>query len=199
MQTSEQGSVEVLARDHLVSFDVLGNRLVDDVLRQLVVAIRVDLEPVTDELLVVRRLRLAGLVALERPEAGAVRRQDLIAEDDVAVLIEAELELRVGDDDAARECVRGALLVDGNRVVAQFLCVFHAMAGELLLEDGSALLDRTLPKNSFQVKKWDRKTYGIGAQILAGLNVQKMRVMGKPSSMNGLTGFGLEVTGFETP
>ena len=66
-------------------------------------------------------------------------------------------------------------------------------------EDGSALLDRTLPKNSFQVKKWDRKTYGIGAQILAGLNVQKMRVMGKPSSMNGLTGFGLEVTGFETP
>ncbi|ASK28383.1 3,4-dihydroxy-2-butanone-4-phosphate synthase [Neisseria chenwenguii] len=65
-------------------------------------------------------------------------------------------------------------------------------------EDGAALLDRTLPKNSFQVKKWDRKTYGTGAQILAGLNVQKMRVMGKPSSMNGLTGFGLEVAGFET-
>ena len=65
------------------------------------------------------------------------------------------------------------------------------------MEDGSALLERTLPKNSFQVKKWDRKTYGIGAQILAGLGVQKMRVMGKPSSMNGLNGFGLQVTGFE--
>ena len=64
-------------------------------------------------------------------------------------------------------------------------------------EDGSALLERTLPKNSFQVKKWDRKTYGIGAQILAGLGVQKMRVMGKPSSMNGVNGFGLQVTGFE--
>lgn len=64
-------------------------------------------------------------------------------------------------------------------------------------EDGSALLERTLPKNSFQVKKWDRKTYGIGAQILAGLGVQKMRVMGKPSAMNGLTGFGLEVVGFD--
>lgn len=77
----------------------------------------------------------------------------------------------------------------------------QAESGVLILlhrtEDGAALLDRTLPKNSFQVKKWDRKTYGIGAQILAGLNVQKMRVMGKPSSMNGLTGFGLEVTGFE--
>ncbi len=64
-------------------------------------------------------------------------------------------------------------------------------------EDGAALLERTLPKNSFQVKRWDRKTYGIGAQILAGLNVGKMRIMGKPSAMNGLEGFGLEVCGFE--
>ena len=76
-----------------------------------------------------------------------------------------------------------------------------AEAGVIILlhrtEDGSALLERTLPKNSFQIKKWDRKTYGIGAQILAGLKVSKMRVLGKPSSMNGLTGFGLEVVGFE--
>lgn len=63
-------------------------------------------------------------------------------------------------------------------------------------EDGSALLERTLPKNSQQLKKWDRKTYGIGAQILANLQVGKMRVMGTPSHMNGLTGFGLEVAGF---
>lgn len=78
-----------------------------------------------------------------------------------------------------------------------------AEAGVIILlhrtEDGSALLERTLPKNSFQVKKWDRKTYGIGAQILAGLKVNKMRVLGKPSAMNGLTGFGLEVVGFEEP
>ena len=76
-----------------------------------------------------------------------------------------------------------------------------AEAGVLILlhrtEDGGALLERTLPKNSFQVKKWDRKAYGIGAQILAGLNVSKMRVLGKPSAMNGLTGFGLEIVGFE--
>ncbi|XXQ69360.1 bifunctional 3,4-dihydroxy-2-butanone-4-phosphate synthase/GTP cyclohydrolase II [Neisseriaceae bacterium B1] len=76
-----------------------------------------------------------------------------------------------------------------------------AEAGVIILlhrtEDGSALLERTMPKNSFQVKKWDRKTYGIGAQILAGLKVSKMRVLGKPSNMNGLTGFGLEIVGFE--
>jgi 3,4-dihydroxy-2-butanone-4-phosphate synthase len=64
-------------------------------------------------------------------------------------------------------------------------------------EDGSALLERTLPKNSFQIKKWDRKTYGVGAQILAELKVNKMRVLGTPSAMNGLTGFGLEIVGFE--
>lgn len=64
-------------------------------------------------------------------------------------------------------------------------------------EDGATLLERTLPKNSFQVKKWDRKTYGVGAQILSGLNVHKMRILGTPSAINGLTGFGLEITGFE--
>ncbi len=77
----------------------------------------------------------------------------------------------------------------------------QASSGVIILlhrtEDGAALLERTLPKNSFQVKKWDRKTYGVGAQILAGLNVNKMRVLGTPSAINGLTGFGLEITGFE--
>lgn len=110
--SKRQGSVEILARDHLVGFYVFGNRLVDDILRQLVVAIRVCLEPVADELLVVRRLRLTCLITFERPEARAVRRQDLVAKDDLAILIEAELELRVGDDDAARKSVRSALLVD---------------------------------------------------------------------------------------
>ena len=64
-------------------------------------------------------------------------------------------------------------------------------------EDGAALLDRTLPKGQSQTRQWDSKTYGIGAQILANLHVKKMRVLGQPSSLTGLTGFGLEVTGFE--
>ena len=40
-------------------------------------------------------------------------------------------------------------------------------------EDGATLLDRTLPKGANQAYKWDSKSYGIGAQILAGLNVKK--------------------------
>ncbi|HYW91277.1 MAG TPA: bifunctional 3,4-dihydroxy-2-butanone-4-phosphate synthase/GTP cyclohydrolase II [Gammaproteobacteria bacterium] len=38
------------------------------------------------------------------------------------------------------------------------------------------------------------RTYGIGAQILKDLGVQRMRVLSAPKRMHGLSGFGLEVT-----
>ena len=59
-------------------------------------------EPVAHVLLVERRLRAARLVLVDRPEAAGVRGQDLVDQDDLA-LDDAELELRVGDDDAALE------------------------------------------------------------------------------------------------
>jgi 3,4-dihydroxy 2-butanone 4-phosphate synthase/GTP cyclohydrolase II len=37
------------------------------------------------------------------------------------------------------------------------------------------------------------RTYGIGAQILLDLGVQRMRVLSQPKRMQGLSGFGLEV------
>ena len=37
------------------------------------------------------------------------------------------------------------------------------------------------------------RTYGIGAQILRDLGVRKMRVLSAPTTMSGLSGFGLEV------
>lgn len=37
------------------------------------------------------------------------------------------------------------------------------------------------------------RTYGIGAQILLDLGVQRMRVLSQPKRMHGLSGFGLEV------
>ena len=39
----------------------------------------------------------------------------------------------------------------------------------------------------------DLRTYGVGAQILLDLGVRKMRVIGAPMRMHGLSGFGLEV------
>lgn len=37
------------------------------------------------------------------------------------------------------------------------------------------------------------RTYGIGAQILRDLGVQKMRVLSRPKNMHAISGFGLEV------
>jgi len=43
---------------------------------------------------------------------------------------------------------------------------------------------------------WDLRTFGVGAQILADLGVSKMRVMGTPTKLTGLSGFGLELVGY---
>jgi len=40
----------------------------------------------------------------------------------------------------------------------------------------------------------DLRTYGVGAQILLDLKVQRMRVLGTPKKLRGLSGFGLEIT-----
>jgi 3,4-dihydroxy 2-butanone 4-phosphate synthase/GTP cyclohydrolase II len=37
------------------------------------------------------------------------------------------------------------------------------------------------------------RTYGVGAQILADLGVQRMRVLSAPKRMHGISGFGLEI------
>jgi hypothetical protein len=76
------------------------------------------LEPVADELLVEARLRAAGLVIIGGPETGGVGREHFVGEDELAVN-EAELELGIGDDDAAREGVFGGAAVDGEGQIAQ--------------------------------------------------------------------------------
>lgn len=45
--------------------------------------------------------------------------------------------------------------------------------------------------------KFDLRTYGVGAQILRDLGVNRMRVLSAPRKMPSMAGFGLEVTGFE--
>ena len=67
-------------------------------------------------------------------------------------------------------------------------------------EDGAALLAKLtgdVPQVPAQ-RKWDPRTYGIGAQILRDLGVSKMRLLSSPRKMPSMTGFGLEVTGFVT-
>jgi 3,4-dihydroxy 2-butanone 4-phosphate synthase/GTP cyclohydrolase II len=68
-------------------------------------------------------------------------------------------------------------------------------------EAGDSMLSQLLPRNgkpTARPAQMDLRTYGIGAQILRGLGITKMRLLGSPRRMPSMTGYGLEVTGFVT-
>lgn len=67
-------------------------------------------------------------------------------------------------------------------------------------ESGDELLARALPDLKLNVpRKWDMRTYGIGAQMLKALGVGKMKLLSPTRKMPSMAGFGLEVTGFLEP
>jgi 3,4-dihydroxy 2-butanone 4-phosphate synthase/GTP cyclohydrolase II len=45
--------------------------------------------------------------------------------------------------------------------------------------------------------RMDLRTYGVGAQILRECGVQRMTLMSQARRMPSMTGYGLEVTGFD--
>ena len=48
-----------------------------------------------------------------------------------------------------------------------------------------------------QAGKLDLRTYGIGAQILKNLGVRRMRLLSQPRKIPSMTGYDLEIIGFE--
>jgi 3,4-dihydroxy 2-butanone 4-phosphate synthase/GTP cyclohydrolase II len=90
--------------------------------------------------------------------------------------------------------------------LAKALAAIHAgeRGAAVLLncgEDAEAVLKQVLPSNGKAAPRptpVDLRTYGIGAQILRGLGITKMRLLGSPRRMPSMTGYGLEVTGFLT-
>jgi 3,4-dihydroxy 2-butanone 4-phosphate synthase/GTP cyclohydrolase II len=70
-------------------------------------------------------------------------------------------------------------------------------------EEVSALLPRVLSPSSSAAAaargQMDLRTYGIGAQILRELGIRRMKLLGSPRRMPSMTGYGLEVTGFQPP
>ncbi len=68
-------------------------------------------------------------------------------------------------------------------------------------EDHDRLLEQLLPTAEpapATKPPVDLRTYGVGAQILKALGVQRMHLMGNQQRMPSMVGFGLEVTGFLT-
>jgi 3,4-dihydroxy 2-butanone 4-phosphate synthase/GTP cyclohydrolase II len=81
----------------------------------------------------------------------------------------------------------------------------HERSAALLLncgEDVGALLPQLLkpdsetPRRAAQI---DLRTYGVGAQILRDLGIQRMKLLGSPRRMPSMIGYGLEITGFIGP
>jgi 3,4-dihydroxy 2-butanone 4-phosphate synthase/GTP cyclohydrolase II len=81
-----------------------------------------------------------------------------------------------------------------RRIAAEGRGVVVVLAGD---EGLDGLLDRLhgRPVAAEGPAEWRR--LGLGAQVLADLGVQRLRVLGTPRKLVGLAGFGLEVVGYE--
>ncbi|MDR3482547.1 MAG: bifunctional 3,4-dihydroxy-2-butanone-4-phosphate synthase/GTP cyclohydrolase II [Burkholderiaceae bacterium] len=60
-----------------------------------------------------------------------------------------------------------------------------------------AALTNSDPRPQARASRMDLRTYGIGAQILKDLGVNKMKLLASPRKMPSMTGFNLEVTGYQ--
>lgn len=58
---------------------------------------------------------------------------------------------------------------------------------------------RDTPANNRPAAKWDPRLNGIGAQILRSHGVGKMRLLASPRKIPSMTGFGLEICGYQAP
>jgi len=58
-------------------------------------------------------------------------------------------------------------------------------------------LNSSAPQSQPRASRMDLRTYGIGAQILKDLGVGKMKLLASPRKMPSMTGFNLEVIGYQ--
>ena len=81
--------------------------------------------------------------------------------------------------------------------------ITEAPCGVLVLlqgeESAEDLIAWASPNQELPPRKWDSRLYGVGAQILRDLGVQKMRVLSRLRKIPSMAGFGLEVVGYVTP
>src|SRR4051794_6688960 len=119
-----------------------------------------DVKVVAQRLLVETRLRLTGLVRVRRPEPRTVWRHHLVNQDDMAILIAAEFEFGVGDDDALAAADLFAKRIDRAGHALERICRFiaqdlaHPRDGDVLVMTGFGLgcraEDRWIELGAFQ-------------------------------------------------
>ena len=122
------------------------------------------------------------------------------------VLVRVHSECLTGDVFGSHRCDCGAQLDDSMRAIAaegrgvvvylrghegRGIGLAHKLMAYNLQDGGHDTVDANLALGL----PVDTREYGIGAQILAGLGVRRMRLMtNNPAKFRGLTGYGLEIT-----
>ena len=88
-------------------------------------------------------------------------------------------------------------------IPAALAAIAKAERGALVLlhraESAQELRRRAVTDQPRPETKMDLRNYGIGAQILRDLGIGRMRVLAQPRRMPSMTGFGLEITGYQDP
>ena len=92
------------------------------------------LKPVSCELLVEGRLSVSGFIPVRRPETGTVGSEHFVAQDDIALLVQSEFEFGIRDDNAARQGVFCAFLIEGDRIIPKFGSIGFSFARESLFQ-----------------------------------------------------------------
>ncbi len=87
-----------------------------------------------------RKAAMSGLVAVYRPETGAVGSQYFIPQYHVAVLIQSELQLGICDNDSFGQCIIRTFFINSDGIVTKLGRIFCALAGETLLQIFHTLL-----------------------------------------------------------
>ena len=83
---------------------------------------------------------MTRLVDISGPETGTVRRQHLIAQHDIAFLIQTELKLRIRNDDTAASGIISTFCIKRNGIVAKFGSILLAFTRIIFLQMLDALL-----------------------------------------------------------
>ena len=92
---------QLLSGQHLIALEVFVNGFLNYILGKSPVISGIRLEPVAGELFIKGRLSMSRLISVSRPEAGAVRCEHLVAQNDGSVLVETEFKLGISDNDSA--------------------------------------------------------------------------------------------------
>jgi 3,4-dihydroxy 2-butanone 4-phosphate synthase / GTP cyclohydrolase II len=108
------------------------------------------------------------------------------------------LDVGAGEHSWSLHRAMGAIAAHGAGVLVMLNCAQPADRLLQQFEDSLAESrdERDAPRR--RAGKMDLRTYGIGAQILRDLGVGRMRLLSQPRRMPSMTGYDLQVVGFES-